>query len=93
MPTQTKPLPRLGYGLGFSNFQLTKLFKMEKPVINVTIKNLVGTLVIIGDNTNNTELEKVIKETLLLAISSVSGIQQENSDISEQQTKSPQNSN
>ena len=50
---------------------------MEKPIININIKNLIGTLVIIGDNKDNNELNKIVTETLNRVINSVAEIQQE----------------
>ena len=60
-----------------------------RPTINIT--NLIGTLVIIGDKNN--PIDKIVKETLMKVINSVSEIQLENSDKSEQQSKCSQNSN
>lgn len=60
-----------------------------EPTINIT--NLIGTLVIIGDKNN--PIDEIVKETLVKVINSVSEIQLENSDKSEQQSKCSQNSN
>lgn len=66
---------------------------MEKPEVTVNINNLIGTLVIIGDKNNSSEIKNLVTETLTRVINSVSEIQAENSDISEPPSKPPQNSN
>lgn len=66
---------------------------MEKPEVTVNINNLIGTLVIIGDKNNSSEIKNLVTETLTRVINSVLEIQAENSDISEPPSKPPQNSN
>ena len=66
---------------------------MEKPEVTVNINNLIGTLVIIGDKNNSSEIKNLVTETLTRVITSVSEIQAENSDISEPPSNPPQNSN
>ena len=56
---------------------------MEKPVININIKNLVGRLVIVCDGDKTLEVQKQVNQALLSVINSVSEIQLENSDKSE----------